>query len=812
MSSLIEAAKVGEVLEVQRLISQAGEKDSDGMTALMHAANNGHFHCVCLLLPHEAKLCTPQGLYALHFAADNGHTDIVRVLIGVEAQVQTNDHWTPLMLAALKGHHECVSLLSFCESRIQDANGATALMRAACHGHLTSVNALLVEARDQTIQRWGDYPIGMSALMLAARWNHPEIVSVLLPYEYDLCDEAGHTALWHAEHPLDITGNPLKGDYSRCRALLQEYESNPTPMHAFPISSQSSNFAMSPPPPLSPDIILSLQKRLESCVKERDEALLMADMGKERVRHLRQKILELTQSTEKTRARLDRVRSENSLLTQEKERLRKTQSNATKELQLLRQRTTEVDALRLENQGLLQRIRDLQDAIQTQKKEAQKNHLCLEAQNKRLTQERDETTKKLKEKEDTISELNGKHITLSDLIATTQTQLESERRKSAALEASINRLDASRNGLNAELSEAKAQQDTLSKMVDENGALVKQLKAKNAHLVQEKAGMQSQLNKKGAEAAQLTECLQRLQNEYDTLKNNMNVLENKHTDLEACHKTTTNMLSDLNGQTALLEQVVANEQKKSEGLRKKCNNLQKRYEADIKEHEDRYNVVIAKNDELERQLEDQKAQCNALKESESDLSTMCNSLNRRLENAAKELTAHKKVKDSQEKEINELKADAVRLKRELKTFEELQGQIDTLRTEKDTLQNTLAYKEAEAESLNKNLRERETKIANLKSDMHLLQRKMTLQRDLVTSPQAQLTAMLRGKPQEIFENKQHSPQACGQDDSDISVDEALSQSPLTLSHTKKPFQEPQLKMIKQEPAHNLSRSSFGPKD
>ncbi|TNJ29906.1 Kinase, NEK [Giardia muris] len=93
-SSLISSAIQGDLNTLRRHLDQAGQKDSSGMTALMHAASRGQ-------------------------------TEVVRLLRPLEARLQDGRGWTALMHAVGGGHEECVGLLLL-ERDLKDGEGRTA--------------------------------------------------------------------------------------------------------------------------------------------------------------------------------------------------------------------------------------------------------------------------------------------------------------------------------------------------------------------------------------------------------------------------------------------------------------------------------------------------------------------------------------------------------------------------------------------------------------------------------------------------------------------------------------------------------------
>jgi ankyrin repeat protein len=83
---LMDAVREGDAAEVQKLLElgvDIGRPDSDGLTALHHAATNGHLRIVHLLVRHGAKIpaATSRGYTPLAMAANSGHLAVVEYLI-----------------------------------------------------------------------------------------------------------------------------------------------------------------------------------------------------------------------------------------------------------------------------------------------------------------------------------------------------------------------------------------------------------------------------------------------------------------------------------------------------------------------------------------------------------------------------------------------------------------------------------------------------------------------------------------------------------------------------------------------------------
>jgi len=122
--------------------SDLAAQDSDGCTALMLAAQNGHCAVVETLLRHseavpgqcQALVNVPNklGQTALHEAAKRGHVAIAAALIFAGALVDAPDRWNnrPLHYAALHGHTTIVAMLATRPALDQNAAADTAVRHA----------------------------------------------------------------------------------------------------------------------------------------------------------------------------------------------------------------------------------------------------------------------------------------------------------------------------------------------------------------------------------------------------------------------------------------------------------------------------------------------------------------------------------------------------------------------------------------------------------------------------------------------------------------------------------------------------------
>lgn len=108
-------------------------KDSQGFTALHHAAVGGHVETVQMLLEKGAMLewVGSRGESALYLAASKGHADVVKVLLeaGADPNRASATQTTPLHKAAMEGDLATVNLLleAGADVKAEDRSGRTAL-------------------------------------------------------------------------------------------------------------------------------------------------------------------------------------------------------------------------------------------------------------------------------------------------------------------------------------------------------------------------------------------------------------------------------------------------------------------------------------------------------------------------------------------------------------------------------------------------------------------------------------------------------------------------------------------------------------
>lgn len=179
-------------------LSGSGGQAFDGMTALMHAAENGHTSCVELIVRRDARQRDENGWTALMHAVKVGRLECAKLLLCEHGMCTTKDdaelhsNATALMIAARYGQKECVELLLSLEATKQDAYGWTALMYAIREGHAACVEILLTQESGYRNKS------GQTGLILATKLRRQPLLPLLLKTEAHLVDDDGFTALMRA--------------------------------------------------------------------------------------------------------------------------------------------------------------------------------------------------------------------------------------------------------------------------------------------------------------------------------------------------------------------------------------------------------------------------------------------------------------------------------------------------------------------------------------------------------------------------------------------------------------------------------------
>lgn len=222
MTALMYAAHRGNISYLRGLLHlEVGAQDLSGRTALMHAVIHNNLEAVKLLASYEQGIPNFNGYTSLMVASYNNHIEIVRILMHEEAGFITSEKYTALALAMQEGHVEVAKLLYSSDAEVrktkinpliwsafcgdvegtlqyrqeyvmkQSAVCSTALKYAASARSPKTVSLLLEEAgmADDTKN---------TALMSAARLGSLECVRLLKPYELGMKNDSGETALFYA--------------------------------------------------------------------------------------------------------------------------------------------------------------------------------------------------------------------------------------------------------------------------------------------------------------------------------------------------------------------------------------------------------------------------------------------------------------------------------------------------------------------------------------------------------------------------------------------------------------------------------------
>lgn len=155
------------------------QRDSRGRTPLFYLKNEETF---IKFLDIIVEGCDAP----IHIAAEKGFVNSTKKLLekGAAIDFQDNEYGrTPLGLAAEKGHKEICSFLLDKGASVNsvDATNRTALHFAALNGHEEICSLLLARKPDASIV---DKYNKSTALNLALKFNHTNIVSLLSEYKY----------------------------------------------------------------------------------------------------------------------------------------------------------------------------------------------------------------------------------------------------------------------------------------------------------------------------------------------------------------------------------------------------------------------------------------------------------------------------------------------------------------------------------------------------------------------------------------------------------------------------------------------------
>ncbi|XP_074014532.1 caskin-1 [Numenius arquata] len=209
---LVQAVKAEDVVAVQKLLQRpkpgkakllgsakrvnVNFQDTDGFSALHHAALNGNTELISLLLEAQAAVDIKdnKGMRPLHYVAWQGKKEPMKMVLkaGSSVNIPSDEGQIPLHLAAQHGHYDVSEMLLQHQSNpcIMDNSGKTPLDLACEFGRVGVVQLLLNSNMCAALlePKPGDTtdPNGTSPLHLAAKNGHIDIIRLLLQAGIDI--------------------------------------------------------------------------------------------------------------------------------------------------------------------------------------------------------------------------------------------------------------------------------------------------------------------------------------------------------------------------------------------------------------------------------------------------------------------------------------------------------------------------------------------------------------------------------------------------------------------------------------------------
>jgi ankyrin repeat protein len=173
---------------VNELGADVNSTTSDGVTALLVAAQGGHIALVrCLVRELGADVNRGDAFWctALFIAAQHGHLAVVRCLLqehGADANQANINGTPPLLIAAEVGHLDVLRcLVKEHGADVNQANkkGCTPLVFAASYDHLAVVRCLVKEFGADVNKK---SQFGLTPPMVASRYEHEGVLAFLIKY------------------------------------------------------------------------------------------------------------------------------------------------------------------------------------------------------------------------------------------------------------------------------------------------------------------------------------------------------------------------------------------------------------------------------------------------------------------------------------------------------------------------------------------------------------------------------------------------------------------------------------------------------
>ncbi|XP_072162822.1 uncharacterized protein [Diadema setosum] len=231
----LHAAAIEGSLDLVRHSLQAGAKvnvrDSDGWTALHHAAFNGRLEVLEFLLAVGAKPkeyvrsagsnddSQWEGAHPIHLASWNGHLEVIRFLISKGATIGAKSRFgiSPLHCAAFSGYLDVFRYLLAKGAKINEPIdskdideewvGSRALHLAAWNGHLELVEYALSAGADVAAKA----RIGITALHCAVHNGHLDVVKCLLQngarIDERIKGNNGALSEWNGAQPMHVAAH-----------------------------------------------------------------------------------------------------------------------------------------------------------------------------------------------------------------------------------------------------------------------------------------------------------------------------------------------------------------------------------------------------------------------------------------------------------------------------------------------------------------------------------------------------------------------------------------------------------------------------